>query len=83
VVSHSTAILGIHGTMSPAHASEFNPWTQREMTTLFYDYLEQGRMRVSDLVTRRASPLEAPEIYAGLLRDRSGQIGIIFDWSQL
>jgi threonine dehydrogenase-like Zn-dependent dehydrogenase len=83
VVSNSIAILGIHGTMSPERASEFNPWTRKEMTALFYDYLSQDRMRVSDLVTQRASPLEAPEIYAGLLQDRSTQIGVIFDWERV
>ena len=69
--------------MTPEHPSEFNPWTRREITSLFFDYLSQGRMRVSDLVTSRHSPLEAPEVYANLLRDRSGQIGVIFDWNQL
>jgi 2-desacetyl-2-hydroxyethyl bacteriochlorophyllide A dehydrogenase len=83
VLSNSIAILGIHGTMTPEHASEFNPWTRREITSLFFDYLSQGRMRVSDLVTGRHSPLEAPEVYANLLQDRSSQIGVIFDWNQL
>jgi threonine dehydrogenase-like Zn-dependent dehydrogenase len=83
VVSNSIGILGIHGSMSPAQASEFNPWTRKEMTALFYDYLGQGRMRVSDLVTQRSSPLDAPQVYAGLLQDRSTQIGIIFDWNRL
>ena len=81
VVSNSIAILGIHGTMSPAQASEFNPWTRQEMTALFFDYLVQGRMRVSDLVTRRYSPLDAPEAYAQLVEDRSETIGVIFDWN--
>lgn len=81
VVSNSIAILGIHGTMSPAQASEFNPWTRQEMTALFFDYLVQGRMRVSDLVTSRYSPLDAPAVYAQLVEDRSETIGVIFDWN--
>ena len=81
VVSDSIAILGIHGTMSPAQASEFNLWTHEEMIALFFDYLMQGRMRVSDLITHRHSPLDAPQVYAGLLQDRSAVVGVVFDWS--
>lgn len=81
VVSNSIAILGIHGTMSPVYASEFNPWTAQEMAALFFDYLLQDRMRVSDLVTHRYSPLDAPQVYADIQRDSSGMLGVIFDWS--
>jgi len=49
---------------------------------LFFDYLLQGRMRVSDLVTHRFAPLEAPAVYQRLVRDRSPVMGALFDWSQ-
>jgi len=80
VVSNSIAILGIHGSMAPAESTDFAPWSRREITSLFFDYLLQDRMRVSDLVTHRHSPLDAPEVYAGLVSDRSSAIGVIFDW---
>lgn len=83
VVSNSLAILGIHGSMSPAYPSEYYPWTQNEMVSLFFDYLLQGRMNVKDLITDCVSPLTAPQVYQGLLKDRSGHIGIIFDWNML
>jgi 2-desacetyl-2-hydroxyethyl bacteriochlorophyllide A dehydrogenase len=81
VVSHSIAILGIHGTMSPEHPSAFNPWIRSEIIALFFDYLLQGRMRVADLVTSRHSPTNAPSVYASLAQDRSAQVGVIFDWN--
>jgi len=81
VVSGSIAILGIHGSMSPAQPSAFNPWTREEMAALFFDLLMEGRMRVSDLITDRRSPRDAPQVYARLLRDRYPMIGVIFDWS--
>jgi len=83
VVSDSIAILGIHATMTPDQASEFNPWTRGEIIGLFFDYLLQGRMQVSDLLTSRRSPASAPEVYAGLLQDRSAEIGVCFDWNLL
>ncbi len=82
VVSDSVAILGIHGTMVPEHASVFSPWTRDEAVALFFDYLLQGRMRVADLVTHRFTPSEAPAVYQGLVRDRWRMMGAIFDWSQ-
>ncbi len=81
VVSNSIAILGIHATARPEQASDFNPWSNHEMVALFFDYLQQGRMRVSDLVTHRYSPLDAPQVYESLRHDRSAAIGVIFDWS--
>jgi threonine dehydrogenase-like Zn-dependent dehydrogenase len=81
VVSDSIAILGIHGTMAPDVATVFNPWTAREMVALFFDYLMQGRMRVADLVTHRYSPLDAREVYARLMQDRSFATGVVFDWT--
>jgi len=83
VVSNSLAILGIHGTMTPAHASDYNPWTRDEIVALFFDYLRQGRMQVSHLITHRYSPLEAPRVYDQLTRDRSAALGVLFDWNLL
>lgn len=83
IVADSISILGIHGTMFPATASVFAPWTAPAMMDLFFTYLSQGRMRVADLVTLRADPRQAPEVYARLLRDRSAIGGVLFDWSAL
>jgi 2-desacetyl-2-hydroxyethyl bacteriochlorophyllide A dehydrogenase len=83
VVSDSVAILGIHGTMTPQQPSAHNPWTRREIIGLFFDYLVQGRMSVADLITHRYSPRDAPEVYAGLMDDRSSMMGVIFDWTVL
>jgi threonine dehydrogenase-like Zn-dependent dehydrogenase len=83
VVSNSVAILGIHGTQTPAIATEYNQWTRQAIASLFFDYVLQGRMRVNDLITHRFSPLEAPQVYHTLLTDRSSLMGVVFDWSRL
>lgn len=83
VVADSVSILGIHGNMFPKEETVFNPWTRKEMTSLFFDYLQQGRMNVSDLITHRFSPLEAASVYEGLCKDRSTAMGVIFDWTGL
>ena len=83
VVSNSIAILGVHASIRPAEYSIFAPWSGREMASLFFDYLMQGRMDVSGLVTHRFSPLQAPGVYESLLKDRSQALGVIFDWTEL
>lgn len=83
VVSNTLSILGIHGNASPAQATDFTPWSRVEITSLFFDYLLQGKMNVSDLVTHRWSPMDAPAVYAGLVSDRSAAIGMIFDWESI
>lgn len=83
VVSNSISIHGIHSQMYPEFGNEFNPWTKKAMEDLFFDFVIQGRMDVKSLVSHRYSPIEAPIVYEGLLRDRSSAIGIIFDWNML
>ena len=83
VLSNSISILGVHGGVSAPHYSVFTPWTRAEITALFYEYLLQGRMRVKDLITQSHSPVDAPQVYAALVEDRSKAMGTIFDWSRL
>jgi threonine dehydrogenase-like Zn-dependent dehydrogenase len=83
VVFNSVAILGIHGYMVPERTTPFTPWTVDRMSGVFFDYLLSERMNVVELVTHRYSPLQAPEVYMCLLKDRSTDVGVILDWSSL
>lgn len=83
IVANSIAILGAHSDNHPAHYSVYSPWDNNAMTELYFDYLTRGIMEVKSLITHRYSPAEAPKVYEGLLKERSTQIGIIFDWNLL
>lgn len=83
VLFKSIAILGLHGYAIPEQTSEFTPWTVETMSRVFFDYLVRGKVDVSSLVTHRYSPSQAPEVYLGLLEDRSSAVGVIFDWDKL
>ena len=83
VVSDAVTIIGSHGSTFPEQASPFAPWTRGAMTQLFFDYLLAGRMGVADLITRRAPATDAPELYAALQRDRSGEVGVLLEWAGL
>lgn len=83
LISNSLSVMGIHVSARPDVDSDFNQWTYENMSTLFFDYVKEGRMNVKDLITHRYAPQDAPRVYEGLLRDRSTTIGNVFDWSKL
>ncbi|MEM7126437.1 MAG: zinc-binding dehydrogenase [Chloroflexota bacterium] len=81
VITRQITIRGTHNeNLSPDDAQEWSPTRQIE---LLYKYIGRGQMRVEDLITHRYSPREAPDVYSGLLEDRSDTIGVLFDWSRL
>ncbi len=80
VVSNAVAILGIHALTRPEVSDDFHPWSAGEIAALFLEYVAAGRLRVDDLVTSVRSPLDAPAVYEELRHDRSGQLGVVFDW---
>jgi 2-desacetyl-2-hydroxyethyl bacteriochlorophyllide A dehydrogenase len=80
VVSNAVAILGIHALTRPAVSDDFHPWSAGEIAALFLEYVAAGRLRVDDLVTSVRSPLDAAAVYEELRHDRSGQLGVVFDW---
>jgi threonine dehydrogenase-like Zn-dependent dehydrogenase len=53
------------------------------MADLFYTYVLRGDMRVTDLITHRYSPADAPEAYRLLREQRATAMGVLFDWTQL
>lgn len=83
VVTRGVRIVGGHDNYPPQSATRENRWTHRNMATLFFDYLLRGQMRVEDLITHRYAPADAPAAYHMLQTDRSGAMGVVFDWSQV
>ena len=59
---------------------EAQRWPFEQQTLLFMEYLRRGQMQVSDLITHRFSPTEAPEVYELLQERRGATMGVIFDW---
>jgi 2-desacetyl-2-hydroxyethyl bacteriochlorophyllide A dehydrogenase len=62
--------------LPPEHAY----WTGARQMQLFLEYLRRGLIRVSDLVTHRFAPEDAPKAYTFLQEDRASTIGVLFDW---
>ena len=81
IVGDSLTILGVHASVAPKVATPRDRWTIAAMTTLFFQFLRTGRMDVDRLISHRFSPIDAPEVYAALQRDRSPYLGVLFDWT--
>jgi len=83
IVADAISIIGVHAGTAAQHQTPLDRWTGAEMTALFFDYLQDGRMSVDLLVSHRVSPHDAPQLYAALTADRSPYMGVLFDWSML
>ncbi len=56
-------IVGTHNaSMPPEHAW----WTAPRQIRLFYRYLQQGKIRIDDLISHRHDPEDAPTVYESL-----------------
>ncbi|MCZ7646320.1 MAG: zinc-binding alcohol dehydrogenase [Planctomycetota bacterium] len=80
VISKSLSILGSHATNTPPEETDFTPWTRQHMVRLFYQFLKDGRMRMTDLNTHVFAPKDAQAAYQKLLHDRARTMGCHFEW---
>ncbi len=83
VVTRGITIRGAHDTNPPPVASDYAPWSHKQMVQLFFRYLARGEMRTSDLITHRFDPGDAARAYGLMQEDRSSTLGVLFDWTAL
>jgi 2-desacetyl-2-hydroxyethyl bacteriochlorophyllide A dehydrogenase len=83
VVTKGLSILGAHDSNPPAQSTDHAYWSHQRMADLFYTYVLREDMRVTDLITHRYSPADAPEAYRMLREERASAMGVLFDWTQL
>jgi len=77
VLSRQVQIIGSRSCwLPPKHAY----WTPQRQVDLFFTYLQRGQMRVTDLITHRFPPEQAPQVYQMLLENRTATLGVLFDW---
>jgi threonine dehydrogenase-like Zn-dependent dehydrogenase len=83
VVTKGLSILGAHDSNPPADSTDHAYWSHKRMADLFYTFLLRADMRVTDLITHRYSPVDAPEAYHMLREERDTAMGVLFDWTHL
>jgi len=81
VLARQVNIVGTHTSKLPPGKAE--QWPAARQMRLFMEYLRRGQMRVSDLITHRFSPTEAPAVYEFLQENRGTTMGVIFDWRDM
>jgi 2-desacetyl-2-hydroxyethyl bacteriochlorophyllide A dehydrogenase len=83
VITKGLRIIGAHSNNPPLVSTDHAYWSHPRMAELFFTYLLRNVMRVSDLITHRYIPTDAPEAYRMLREERATAMGVIFDWTQL
>lgn len=82
-MTRGVQIVAAHDNNAPHIATSRDSWSHTAMAQLFFHFVQTGQMRVSDMITHRYSPQNAPACYEMLLRDRSSALGVFFDWIPL
>lgn len=75
-------VVGAHIGALPSCDTSPGRWTYEREGRLFLDLLSSERLRVSDLITWRASPSECNQVYEVLSEGGRGHVGIVFEWDR-
>ncbi|MFC1452643.1 zinc-binding alcohol dehydrogenase [Verrucomicrobiota bacterium] len=82
VLCKGVAIIAAHGAMPPFEGTVYHRWGRREMSAFFFDMVLSGRIDISNLITHRIRPEDAPAFYGHLLNHRDDCLGVVVDWSE-
>lgn len=76
------SLVGAHERNAPTadESPGARPW-RRDAET-FLELAAQGRLRLRPLITRTASPGDAPAVYADLAARGDSSVAVVFDWTQ-
>jgi 2-desacetyl-2-hydroxyethyl bacteriochlorophyllide A dehydrogenase len=81
ILLRGVRLLGAHSGQSPLLPGPHWRWSAMQMEQLTLHYLSTGQLRVGDLVTHRAPPQKAAELYDLLERERGNVMGVLVDWT--
>jgi 2-desacetyl-2-hydroxyethyl bacteriochlorophyllide A dehydrogenase len=73
-------VLGAQWNTYPPVETPQAPWTAARNGQLYFDLVQAGRIDVEGLISHTFNWREAPEVYQEVQADRSGFMGIRFDW---
>lgn len=76
----SYSIHGAHVYAHPEVATPSNPWTRARHVELFFQYLAEGSLDVTSLISHRVPYDRAPKMYESLYEDRRDALGVILEW---
>lgn len=73
-------LIGAHNFIRPKVESYPHHWTHHDDCRAILNLISAGRVKVAPMVSRVASPEEAPQIYTQLCHDPAFPMGTVFDW---
>jgi len=82
LVTRGITVYGAHDGNAGFVASRHMPWSNPVMGELFLEYVRRGDMRVTDLISHRFRPEQAPKAYETLRTNRESAAGVLFEWPE-
>ena len=76
-------IVGAHTNARPKLESYPFYWTQQDDIITILNFMANGRLDMSKILSEVHSPEEAPEIYRRLAENKDFPVGVVFDWKSL
>jgi 2-desacetyl-2-hydroxyethyl bacteriochlorophyllide A dehydrogenase len=77
LITRQLQVRGSHNESLPADKSK---WDMHRQVDFLYTLIQREQMCLHDLISDKHAPETAPDVYAGLLSDRSATMGVAFDW---
>lgn len=76
----SFTIIGTHGGSHPPEDDLDNPWSRARNCELLFDLIKARELDVASMITHRVPAAQAPGMYRAMLKDKSGALGVVFEW---
>lgn len=77
-------LIGAHTNVRAAHESRPHAWTWQDDARALLDFMADGRLDMTKLLSAVYSPREAPEVYGRLAQAPADfPVGAVFDWRKL
>lgn len=74
-------IIGAHNFVRPKLDSRPGFWTMRDDMAMLLRYFSAGRIKTRPLISERAKPSQAPELYKRLTEGDPSMLGTVFLWN--
>lgn len=77
-------IIGAHTEARPKHESRPHAWTWQDDARAVFDFMADGRIDMSKILSAVYSPADAPAVYSSLAQaPQDFPVGVVFDWRKL
>lgn len=76
-------LIGAHNYVRPKFESYPHHWTHQDDCKAILDMIASKRIQIEPIVSRIASPADAPRIYNELCDDKNFPLGTVFDWRNI